>query len=68
MQSLPYNVVRRSGVLSRKTVRASGPVRLPPLIIGLALLAAFAMTSVLAAANPYSPFDIPLERASSCGA
>jgi membrane-associated phospholipid phosphatase len=63
MQSLPDNVVRRSGVLSRRTVRASGPVRLPLLIIGLALLAAFAVTSVLAAANPYFPFDVPLERA-----
>lgn len=63
MQSLPDNVVRRSGVLSGRTVRASGPVRLRLLIVGLALLGAFVVTSVLAAANPYFPFDVPLERA-----
>jgi membrane-associated phospholipid phosphatase len=62
MRSAPDSVVSRSGVLSRRATRASGPVRLRLLIVGLVLLAAFGVTAALAASNPYFPFDVPLER------
>jgi len=40
-----------------------GPIRLPPLLCSLFLLACFAAISVLVLSQPYTAFDVALERA-----
>src|SRR5207249_1625532 len=48
--------------LRADTGGAAGPFRVPLLLAGLALLAAFALLSALAASSSYFPLDVPLER------
>ena len=50
------------GTASRRTVSATGPFRVPLLLVGLALLASFGALSVLASYLSYLPSDVAVER------
>ena len=50
----------RNGVMPQRTARATGPVRVPLLVLGLGLLLAFAALAYLAATTSYLPFDVPV--------